>query len=84
MGTAHAIPYNGFCPKQLENPSGKELKISFIGSVPHISYNPVGGSDFVVVKLLAEKFKFIPKFIPERSYDMVQYNGTSYGMLYRV
>ena len=51
---------------------------------PFISYNPVGGSDFLVVKILAKKFGFSPKFIPEKSYDIVRNNSTTYGMLYRV
>ena len=80
----HAVPYIGPCPKHLGNPYGKELKISFIGFEPYISYNPVGGSDFQVVKILAKKFRFSPKFIPERSYDIVKNNSTTYGMMYRV
>ena len=84
MGRIHAEPYIGPCPKPLQNPSGKELKISFIGGEPYIKYNPIGGSDFLVVKILAEKFGFIPKFMPERSYDIVKNNETTYGMLFRV
>ena len=84
LGKKNAEPYNGKCPKHLQSTNGKELKISFIGTKPYIFYNPVGGSDFLVVKILAKKFRFSPKFIPERSYDMVRNNGTTYGMLYRV
>ena len=84
LGKNHAVPYIGPCPKHLGNPYGKELKISFIGGKPYISYNPVGGSDFLVVKILAKKFRFSPKFIPERSYDIVINNKTTYGMLYQV
>ena len=84
LGKTHAVLRNRLCSKELENPYGKELKISFIGQSPFISYSPVGGSDVLVVNMLAEKFKFIPKFIPERSYDRVISNGTTYGMLYRV
>ena len=84
LGKTHAVLHNRLCPKELENPYGKELKISFIGQSPFISYSPVGGSDVLVVNMLAEKFKFIPKFIPERSYDRVISNGTTSGMLYRV
>ena len=84
LGKTHAVLHNRLCPKELGNPYKKELKISYIGASPFISYSPVGGSDFLVVNMLAEKFKFIPKFIPERSYDLVSSNGTTYGMLYRV
>ena len=84
FGKTHAVLHNRLCPKELENPYGKELKISFIGASPYITYSPVGGSDILVVNMLAEKFKFLPKFLPERSYDLVISNGTTYGMLYRV
>ena len=84
LGKTNAEPYSGQCPKHLQSPYGKELRISFIGSKPYISYDPVGGSDFLVVETLAKKFTFSPKFIPERSYDMVRNNGTTYGMLYQV
>ena len=84
LGKTHAVLHNRSCPKELQNPNGKELKISFIGASPFISYRPVGGSDIVLVYMLAEKFKFIPKFIPERSFDLVVINRTTYGMLYRV
>ena len=80
----HAEPYSGPCPMQLQSPHGKKLKISFIGGEPYITYNPIGGSEFLVVKILAQKFQFIPEFIPERSYDIVRNNGTTYGMLFRV
>ena len=84
MGTTHVVSYNGTCPNHLQNPSGKELKISFIGFIPYIAYNPLGGSDFLVVKILAEKFGFFPKFVPARSFDTVTTNATTYGMLHRV
>ena len=51
---------------------------------PYISYNPIGGSEILIVKILANKFKFIPKYIPETSYDAVNQNGTFSGMMHRV
>ena len=60
------------------------MNISFIGTKPYITYNPIGGSEFHVVKILSEKFKFIPKFIPERSFDIVNHNGTLSGMFHKV
>ena len=84
LGKTNAELYSEQCPKHLQSTHGKELKISFIGSEPYKSYNIVGGSDFLVVNILAKKFRFSPKFIPERSYDMVRNNGTTYGMLYQV
>ena len=84
LGETHAVSYNGTCPNHLQNPSGKELKISFIGFIPYIAYNPVGGSDILVVSILAKKFGFLPKFIPARSFDTITTNATTYGMLHRV
>ena len=68
----------------MQKPHGKEINISFIGVKPYITYNPIGGTEFLIVKILANKFKFIPKFIPEKSYDIVNHNGTPYGMFHRV
>ena len=84
IGKTHAVIYSGHCPDELRNPHGKELNISFIGPKPYISYNPMGGSDFKIVNILAKKFRFIPKFVPERSYDVVRNNVSTYGMLHRV
>ena len=84
IGKTHAVLYSGYCPDQLRNPHGKEFNISFIGPKPYISYDPIGGSDFEVTNILAKKFKFIPKFVPERSYDIVKSNVSTYGMLHRV
>ena len=84
MGKTHAQTYNGVCPGHFQMPYGKELKISFIGIKPYINYDPIGGSEFLIIKILAEKFKFKPKFIPEKAYDTVNRNGIFYGMLHRV
>ena len=51
----------------LQTPFGKTLPVSFIGSKPFIKYtNPIGGSDFLVMKIFANKFGFRPAFRPER------------------
>ena len=68
----------------MQKPYGKEINISFIGSKPYITKDSIGGSEFLIVKMLAEKYKFIPKFIPERSFDNAKHNGTLSGMLHRV
>ena len=73
--------FNRACPKGLQNPHGKELNISFIGPPPFVTYKPVGGSDFLLIQLLAEKFRFIPKFVQEKAKNMVKSNGTNYGMV---
>ena len=60
------------------------IPISFIGIVPFIKFNPLGGSEFMVMKILAEKFGFTPYFLPERAFDVTRANGTTYGMVHRV
>ena len=84
LGKVQAEVHNGPCPKHLQKPHRKELKISFIGSTPFIKYRPIGGSEFLLVKILAKKYKFFPKYIPEKSFDVVRKNGTFHGMFYRV
>ena len=84
LGQTHGQTYNGLCPGHFQTPYGKELKISFIGIRPYINYDPIGGSEFLIVKILAEKFKFTAKFIPERAADIVNKNGKFYGELHRV
>ena len=84
MGRAYGQKYNGPCPLHLQLPFGKQLQVSYIGTKPYIDYDPLGGIDFLIVNILAEKFKFQPEYIPERAYDVVKENGTMYGMLHRV
>ena len=46
------------------------MKISFIGESPYIVPNPLGGSEIDLTQIFAQKFKFIPKFILEKSFGM--------------
>ena len=86
LGKVTAQFVKGECPGHLQSPFGKQIKVSFIGTRPFVvTYNPVGGSDFHVIKLLAKKFKFIPRFIPERRIDATIFpNGTKYGLIHSV
>ena len=86
MGKRWAQIVNCACPKHSQIPHGKELNISFIGPPPFITYKPIiGGSEFLLMKLLAHKFNFAPKFIHERNYDNVNINKTLlYGMVHKV
>ena len=59
----------GSCPSRMQEPFGKTLKISFFGLQPYVTYNPLGGSDFIVTRIIAKKFGFIPKFIPALNND---------------
>ena len=85
LGKMYAELHVGVCPSHLQSPFGKTLNISFIGLPPYVNYNPIGGSEFVVTQLLAKKFRFIPKFIPAKSWDTYrQDNKTIYGMVHQV
>ena len=75
----------GLCPWILQHPVGKKITISFIGTQPYIKYRPtIGGSEFLVIKMLAEKFRFLPDFKPERAFDVTKKNGSTYGMVWSV
>ena len=79
----------GLCPWIYNHPLGKQIPISFIGPEPYIKYptpaNPnIGGSEFEVIKILATKFRFLPKPKPEKAFDVVKTNTSTYGMLYSV
>ena len=86
LGKEQAESYTGLCPGHLQNLQGKELKVSFIGSPPWILYdksgNLIGGSEVIIVEILAEKFNFTPKYVHASSYDIVQ--GDGWSMLHQV
>ena len=84
LGKVYAEVYKGVCPLHLQEPFGKTLNISFIGSAPFITYNPIGGSELIVTNLLAKKFQFIPKYLPARTQDKYEDNNSSYGLLHWV
>ena len=84
LGKMYAQVYPGVCPLHLQEPFGKKLNISFIGPTPFITYNPVGGSAFIVMSMLANKYKFIPNYIPAKGFGIVEKNNTKFGMLYKV
>ena len=68
LGKQYAELRNGTCPWHLQHPIGKSLPISFIGTYPFITYNPIGGRDLKVIAELAKKFRFLPNFIPMTSF----------------
>ena len=84
LGHRYAQIYDGQCPKDAQNPAGKSLQISFIGPLPHITYQPIGGSDFLIIGMLADKLKFLPKFVPEQSFDIVHLDGKTFGKVHAV
>lgn len=84
LGEMYAQEYVGVCPSHFQEPFGKTLNISFISVPPWITYNPLGGSDIIVTKILAQKYHFIPKYIPARSFDKVEENNRTYGMVHWV
>ena len=85
MGKRYAQLTNGDCPKHAQELHGKEINITWAGTPPFISWRRPGyGSDFLIVKLLAEKFGFTTNFLREHIVDIEISNGTYAGMLYRV
>ena len=88
LGKKYALIYQGTCPVHLQTPADKVLPIFFIGTTPFIKYpkdfGKLGGSEFLVMKLLAKKHKFIPNLRPAKSFDIVESNGTQYGLVYQV
>ena len=53
--------------------------------MPYIKYNPFGGSEPLIIRMLAKKHEFIPNFVAEQAYDRTKLdNGTTYGMVHRV
>ena len=84
LGNTNAQLHRVRCPSSLQDPFGKQLQISYIGFVPFIKHDPFGGSDYKVVSIMADKIGFTPHFVPERAFDPITVNGSTYGMLYRV
>ena len=85
LGKMFAEVRQGLCPLILQHPVGKKIPISFIGTQPYIKYTPtIGGSEFLVVKMLAKKYRFLPDFKPERAFDVTKKNGSTYGMVWSV
>ena len=85
LGKMHAVEYRGVCPSHMQEPRGKMINISFFGVEPYVYRNPIRGTDFLVTTLLGKKYKFIPKFNPEKSWDSFQLNQTTiHGMVHQV
>ena len=84
LGKMYAQVYRGMCPWHTESPLQKEIKVSFFGTPPYITRNPMGGTDFTVTRLFAKKHGFIPEFIPAKTVDVVNSNGTKSGMFHQV
>ena len=84
LGKAYAEIHPVKCPSKLQQPNGKSLLVSFIAIEPYIRYNPFGGSDYLVLQMLAKKYDFLTSLVPERAFDVTKVNGTTYGMVHRV
>ena len=53
--------------------------MSFVGTYPFITYNPIGGRDLKVIAALAKKFRFLPNLIPMATFDgMAQHVSNKY------
>ena len=77
LGERHALIVTGLCKEKFQNPMRKKINISFYYA-PFWSTNPpLGGSDFLLIKLLARKSGFIPKFIHERNIEATIHSVSS-------
>ena len=84
LGRKHAQVFSGMCPLHTIHPFGKKLQLSFFGGRPYITYDPLGGTDFILTRLLVKKHGFIPTFIPAKTLDIVKSNGTISGLMHWV
>ena len=88
LGKKYALIYHDTCPAHLQKPDNKILPVFFIGINPFIKspqvYGKLGGSEFLVMKVLAMKHKFIPNLIPAKGFDIHETNGTKFGLVYQV
>ena len=84
LGKRYAQVQQDKCQPQMQNLAKTTLPISYIGIFPFITPKAFGGSEPLVVKILAEKFGFLSKFVPERAYDVTKENGTTFGMVHSV
>ena len=72
LGKRHGQVFKGLCPGHLQTPLGREINISFTYLPPFSMHPPDGGSDFLLIKLLAKKSGFIPVFIEHTYHDLIQ------------
>ena len=91
LGKRYVQAFKVKCPKHVNQLHGKSLNISFFGQEPFITqskqsinYNAIGGSDFLIMELMANKFQFTATYIPEESYYEISSHGQSSGLAYRV
>ena len=84
LGKRYAQVQQDKCQAKMKNLAKTTLPITYIGIMPYVKHNPFGGSESLVIKILAEKFGFLTKFVPERAFDVTKKNGTTFGMVYRV
>ena len=64
----YSVLVSGMCPPDLQNPRGK-----VIGIYPLVVYGEdkewLGGTEFQIIDVYAEKFGFTPEFIRATGYD---------------
>ena len=73
LAKKYPVLVSGMCPQDLQNPHGKVIPISVFGGYPHVVYGRdkewVGGTEFQVIDVYAEKFGFTPELIKATGYD---------------
>ena len=63
LGEKHSVIQPGLCPSNLQQPQGKKIQISVIGSPPYVS------AEFEIMDIYAKRFGFTPKFKRASSWD---------------
>ena len=86
LGQRNPSVVDGVCPAHLQNPTGKLLSISYIGTPPYIlGSEATGGTDVLISNLLAKRYGYVPILKPTAQYLIMAYeNGTKYGKKYQV
>ena len=87
MSKKYSVLVTGMCPSDLQNPRGKVIPISVVGAYPYVVYGKdkewVGGVEFQVIDVYAEKFGFTPDLKRATGYDgngsVVDMVGTAFG-----
>ena len=73
MANKYSVVRSGSCPSNLQNPQGKIIPISVVGTFPYVVYGKdkewIGGSEFKIIDVYAKKFGFTPKYVRAKGYD---------------
>ena len=73
MGETYSKIVLGLCPPSLQQPSGKKIQASIIGTYPYMIYDKetkaLSGAGFEILDIYARKFNFTYTVIKVPTYD---------------